>query len=271
MAAVMRPVVLGWLCSCFGVAAIADCNIPQTADCHNLCTALANCHYLPSLLGADGPNMSPLAESDCESRCGLSASQPIYPQIHDCYQASNNGAACGVFAACLHGDFPDSPVTGVSRVELRGYVGPPGRAAQPAACGNTLLPASGDVPPDAGPLSGCMQDAGPQVSFVRGFVDEWGARQYSDTVTCGTPIIAVFENVPANDDGVQMGLQISQGSVCVEYDVTNPVAADCDDLDVLVNLANPPVACRPDRPTDAGATEAAPLAAQQGPGEAGDP
>jgi hypothetical protein len=164
---------------------------------------------------------------NCEDRCYLSSADPQYREVTDC--AAN--ADCRVVAACLHAAFPDTPVTGVSRVVLLSTGG---------------LAAS----PDAGALGGCSPDAGSQLSFARAFVEEWGARQYSEQVACELPLRQSFENVPAAR-AVRVGFQIAQDGACAEYATAVDIAAGQDPLSVTLNLDAAPSQCAPDQPAAA--------------------
>jgi hypothetical protein len=156
----------------------------------------------------------------------------------------------------LHGNFPLTPITGLSRVEVNGYVNADAMPPK-AGCNDTSVPVSSTSASNDATVSGCFpNDAGQEVSFVRAFVDEWGTRQYSNTTSCQLPLVVVFENVPA-DKHVQMGFQITKGSTCQEYVATESVQAGCNAFSVAIDLANPTAPqCLSDKPVEAGAADA---------------
>ena len=219
----IRPVGL-----LLGVAIVhgAGCSTSGNPNCAAACAALEGCGFLPSILGAGSDKPSSDPESDCVARCRFSTDLVDQTQIVQCA-----GEACPQMAACLHSDYPNSPVTGTSRVELVGDF-------------------DGG---DGGLQSECAADAGAGVAFVRGFVDVWGARSYSPDQPCAMPLQVYFQDVPAGP-AVTMGFQITQAAACSEYALVRQVNAGIDPLAVHLNLAGPSSSCVPDAPAEAGAT-----------------
>jgi hypothetical protein len=212
--------------------------IPTPMDCPAICDALDRCSYLPSVLG---PIASPMAVDagstsaerirQCQHMCSLSSEDQAYAAIQACWNSAAQPAPADTFCVdlgqCLHAQFPTTPITGTSGVELHARVFDD--PAQGSAGGG------GDAGAAAPPI--CAADGGSSTMQARAFVEAWGIRQYSALRACEPNMVVEFPAVPAAKQ-VPVGFQLfAQDGTCGEYGRAVDVPAGFRDLPETIDLS----------------------------------
>lgn len=221
----------------WGALLLVTCsgNPKAPADCEGLCTELQACGFLPSVLGApSGSQAQPQvrAQENCQARCeATSKTDPSFQRVDDCWHDANadtsgKARACGDFGLCLHDRLPDVPITGLSnlRVVLEAC-----HTAGTSECSSVQSAAVGQ---DCVPVCK-LENPAADTPRMRFFLEESGARRYSEQRLCADPFSAGFENVPAATS-TKVGVEVVTDLGCSEASIAVSVKAGFENCTVFV-------------------------------------
>jgi hypothetical protein len=246
-----RSAKLGALACAFVAAVLSgvSCKSEETVDCSTACAKLQACSMLPSVLGVaspEGVSGEVSAEQNCAERCARTPDASRDP-ILDC--ARDNpvenakwcvSSDCSELAACLLGEFPGVPVTGLASVQVEAWA--PTCAEGQAA---PKLALDYCAPLTMNKFPGCPWSSRAQAwcnpnSTVQAFVVQGEARRFGITRRCaeGLGRHTIFQRVtPGNlTAGIRVTYPRSDGAGGEGGTPAVPLGPDCREYqaDVVV-------------------------------------